>query len=119
MAKLFDLTPLEEKEILESGELTIEQITYKAQPLGDDLTMIWAYIGGERQRTSIGVQPSQMENRIQQYRLKQERLTKQVQVRFSERLYSEVEAAAKQADLSIADFIRITIQKEIEKSPVE
>ena len=119
MAKLFDLSPLEEKEIIESGELTIENITYKSQDLGDDLVMIFAYINGERQRSSIGVQKSTIEYRIQQYKLKEESLTKQFQIRLSQRLYNDIEKAAKQVDLSVADFIRVTMQTTIEKMQEE
>lgn len=115
MRKLYDITPKEEKEIITAGEKTIDNITYKAQPLGDDLTMIWAYIDGERQRTSIGVQLSKLEQRITQFELKDEKLTKQVQVRFSERMYNEIKAAADLEKISVADYIRITIQQSIEK----
>lgn len=117
MAKLFDFTPLEELEILESGEYYKEGVRYSTQNLGNDLVMVWADIDGVRQRNSIAIQPSKIQDRIIQYQLKEEALDKQVQIRMSSRLFNDLQKlAAKEPEISgVAEFIRILCQKEVDK----
>lgn len=116
MAKLFDFTPLEELEILEKGEYEKDGVHYTTQNLGDDLVMVWADINGVRQRNSIAVQPSKLPQRITQYKLKEEALDKQVQIRMSSRLFNELQSLADKAEVSgVAEFIRILCQNEVDK----
>ena len=117
MAKLFDFTPLEELEILEAGEYHKDGVRYSTQNLGNDLVMVWADIDGVRQRNSIAIQPSKIQDRIIQYQLKEEALDKQVQIRMSSRLFNDLqELAAKEPEISgVAEFIRILCQKEVDK----
>lgn len=116
MAKLFDLSPLEELEILEKGEYHKEGIDYTAQNLGNDLVIIWADIKGVRQRNSIAVQPSKLDQRIIQYQLKEEALDKQVQIRMSSRLFHDLQELSEKNGVSgVAEFIRILCQREVDK----
>ena len=116
MAKLFDFTPLEELEILEAGTYEKEGVLYTAQNLGNDLVMILADINGVRQRNSIAIQPSKLDQRITQYKLKEEALDKQVQIRMSNRLFHDLQELATKAEVSgVAEYIRILCQREVDK----
>ena len=116
MAKLFDFTPLEELEILEAGTYEKDGVVYTTQNLSDDLVMIWADINGVRQRNSIAIQPSKLSDRITQYKLKEESLDKQVQIRMSTRLFNDLQTLAEKAEFSgVAEFIRVLCQKEVDK----
>ena len=116
MAKLFDFSPLEELEILETGNYEKDGVTYTTQNLSEDLVMVWADIDGVRQRNSIAIQPSKINDRITQYKLKAEALDKQVQIRMSNRLFEDLQELAAASQLGgVAEYIRIICQKEVDK----
>ena len=79
--------------------------------------MVWADIDGIRQRNSIAIQPSKIHDRITQYKLKEEALDKQVQIRMSSRLFADLqEIVDKEPEISgVAEYIRILCQKEVDK----
>lgn len=106
-----DLTPIQKKEILTApGPVELNGYTYTTQELGPDLVMIWVDKDGERQPSSIGVIPSQLEEHITKFIQSSEKQDQVVQIRISSRLLEKANSHAEKNKQNFSELVRSLIE---------